>query len=243
MKYKFNDKKPIELTEEETYELVKQIADIEYSRNINAKLYQDADDGAVELLTYALEKDARGKKGLNSYKQLDMKHFRNLIHLEIRNGLNYHFRQKKVQKLILEPDSLNKTVFDNSNSTTLLNLQADNQANLALENDLIIEDVDASIDTQLEEILAKVNNSSSKRFYIRINFGIDKNIIYPFSYRNLTELYFNLSNNKKLANKEFKGFLFNKFTDEPLEDSVIKKLLKNYKNYMKKNNILGGDAI
>ena len=49
------NKKPIELTNEETYELVKQIAEIEYSRNSNARLYQDVDDGVNEFFTYSLD--------------------------------------------------------------------------------------------------------------------------------------------------------------------------------------------
>lgn len=228
MTNKFNNKKPIELTEEETYELVKQIAEIEYSRNASAKLYQEVDDGISEFLTYALEKDARGKKGLNNYyRQLDMSHFKNLIHFEIRNHLNYNFRKSKVQKLILESDSLDRQAYTNNEGLTLGDIQEDTKS---------IEDIEESI--ELDNILSKVDDYNSNRIYMKIKYGEEEKI-QPFSYKNLTKLYYDYSDNKKLNSNIFKGIFFNSQTNEELEEDRINKIIKRYKLYMKKN-ILGG---
>ncbi len=226
---KFSNKKPIELTEEETFELVKQIAEIEYSRNANARMYQDAEDGAVEFLTYSLEKDARGKKGLNSYyKQLDMAHFKNLAHFEIRNHLNYQFRKKGVQKLILESASLDSNAYTNNDVMTLGDIQEDNRTMEKIEEDL-----------ELNAILSKVHNSDSDRICMKIKYGTEEQI-HPFNYRNLTQFYYNFSDSKKLNANSFKGILFNSFTNKELEENEIKGIIKNYKDYIIDNNILGG---
>ena len=226
---KFSNKKPIELTEEETFELVKQIAEIEYSRNANARVYQDAEDGAVEFLTYSLEKDARGKKGLNSYyRHLDMSHFKNLVHFEIRNHLNYNFRKTKVQKLILEPASLDSHAYSNNDNLTLGDIQEDNRSMEEIEEDL-----------ELDGILNKIDDTEHKDIYIKIKHGTEEEV-HPFNYRNLTQLYYEMCSNKTVTVKDFKELLYDKNTNKALEDNIIKKVLLEYKQYMKHNNILGG---
>lgn len=223
------NKKPIELTNEETYELVKQIAEIEYSRNSNARLYQDVDDGVNEFFTYSLEKDKRGKKGLNNhYKKLSLAHFKNLIHLEIRNSLAYQFRKISVQKTILERDSLDRTAFLNNDIIQLKDTIPDDKDLNQIEEDI-----------ELNSILSRIDNSDNNQVYMKVQYG-ESEITQPFNYRNLTKLYYDYSDNKKLNSNSFKGILFNKQTDEELKDEEIKTLLTDYKSYIKENNILGG---
>ena len=221
------NKKPIELTEEETYELVSQIAKIEYSRNASAKLYQDVEDGINEFFAYGLEKDSKGKKGLNNhYKQLSMSHFKNLVHMEIRNSLAYKFRKTGVQKLILECDSLDRQAYDNNDSVYLGDTIADDSS--TLENNL-----------ELNNILSKVDNTNREDIYIKVKYG-ETEQVQPFNYRNLTKLYYDYSDNKMLGCSDFKGLLFNKSDNTELDDKSIKEIIKEYKTYILNNGILGG---
>ena len=229
----FNNKQPIELTDEETYELVKQIADIEYSRDASAKLYQDSEDGAIEILTYALEKDKRGKKGLNSYyKHLSMKHFKNLMHFEIRNNLSYNFRKISVQKTVLEVDSLDRKAFVNNENETLGDTIIDERHLNQMEEDL-----------EINTILSKIDNTDNDNIYMKIKYGTEEEQIHPLNYRNLTKYYYDFSDNKKLNTNSFKGVLFDSSNDKALEDDEIKEVIKDYKRYMTQNNILGGATI
>ena len=224
------NKKPIELTEEETYELVSQIAKIEYSRNNSAKQYQDIEDGVNEFFAYELEKDARGKKGLNThYKKLSMSHFKNLVHLEMRNSLAYKFRKNGVQKLILECDSLDRQAYENNESVYLGDTIADD--NNTLEENL-----------ELSNILSKVDDTNREDIYIKVQYG-ESEEIQPFNYRNLTKLYYDYSDNKMLSCSDFRGLLFNKSDNTELDDKKIKQVIKEYKTYILNNNILGGEAI
>ena len=93
-RYKFLDKTPLELTEEELLELTNQITMIEVNRRPDIKRIQDSEDAAQEILCYAYEKSARGKIGINEIKQKPMKHFINILHLEARNEINYIIRKK-----------------------------------------------------------------------------------------------------------------------------------------------------
>ena len=223
------DKEPIELTDEETYELVKQIAEIEYSRDASARLYQDPEDGAVEILTYALEKDARGKKGLNSYyKQLPMKYFKNLMHFEIRNNLSYNFRKTGVQKTVLDVDSLDRKAFYNNENETLGDLIPDERVLNQSEEDL-----------ELNTILSKIDDTDNNEIYMKIQYGTEEEI-HPFNYRNLTRYYYDFSDNKKLNPTSFKGVLYKSSDDKELENDEIKKVINKYKKYLLDKNILGG---
>ena len=226
-------KQPIELTEEETYELVNQIAKIEYSRDASARLYQDAEDGAVEVLTYALEKDARGKKGLNSYyKHLSMSHFKNLMHFEIRNNFKYHLRKPKVQKTILECDSLDRQAYYDNENVALGDIIA---------GDNNIEQMEEQLEENLElnNILSKIDNTIRPDIYIKAKYG-NKESIQPFNYQNLTKLYYDYGHTKMLGYSDFRGILFNKEDNTALDDKKIRQILKEYKNYLLNNNILGG---
>lgn len=229
----FKNKKPIELTEEETYELVSQIAKIEYSRNNSAKLYQDVEDGVNEFFAYGLEKDARGKKGLNThYKKLSMSHFKNLVHLEMRNSLAYKFRKNGVQKLILECDSLDKKAWEAPDNYTTIGDNIPDEKYINRVNDNL----------ELNNILLKVDDTNREDIYIKVQYG-ESEEIQPFNYRNLTKLYYDYSNNKMLSCSDFRGLLFNKSDNTELDDKKIKQIIKEYKTYILNNNILGGEAI
>lgn len=228
--YKYENKEPIELTEEEIYELVKQIAFMEYSKNPNANLYQSAEDGAIEFLTYAYEKDAKGKKGMSYLRQLPMKYFRNTVHYEIRNGINYNLRKKPVKRMLYETDSLQEPVFETGN----------NEYNRT-RGDYIIDEKyinDVETKTDLDYIIKKIDDIEDNNLYIKL--GYDD--IHKFSYKNLIKLFFSLSDNRKLNSKDFKGVIFDKETNTELDDIQIKKVLSNFKSYIKDKNILGGIA-
>lgn len=222
---KFENKKPIELTEEEIYELVKDIALIEYARNPMAGRYQSAEDGAIEFLTYAYEKDSRGKKGMSYLKSLPMKYFINMVHFEIKNGINYNLRKKPIKRALYETDSLEEPI-NYMDSREIAR-------GTTIPDERYIEEIE--IKTDLDCIIKNIEDIGNDEVYIKINGSI-----HDFSYKNLAKLYFDLSDNKKLNCTDFRGLLFSKETHEELDDKVVSRLLRKFKRYIIKNNILGG---
>lgn len=229
-RYKFLDKTPLELTEEELLELTNQITMIEYNRKPDIKKLQDSEDGAQDLLCYAYEKSAKGKIGINEIKQKPMKYFTNILHLEARNGINYIIRKKKSQRFIYNTLSLDQDKEYDENSKTLIETIPDDTYSNKLEYNL-------DIDT----ILNKIDDTKDK--YITINYGVGKNNVSKFSFRNLTKLYLYLFEGKKLTYKNFEGFLYNSKTNKQLELHEIKLVIDKYKNYIKKEHILEGGLI
>lgn len=227
----FNDKDPIELTDEETYELVKQIAEIEYSKNTRANNFQSVDDGINNFFTYALDKDSRGKKGLKYYKSLNLAHFKNLVHMELRNQLAYQFRKIGVQKTILEVDSLDRPVYRNNDSETLGDTLIDERN---------LNQIEESV--EINSILSRIDNTNNDQIYMKIQYGTEEEI-HPFNYRNLTKYYYDFSDNKKLNINSFRGVLFNSSNNKELENDEVKKVIDDYKKYMTQNNILGGATV
>lgn len=225
------DKDPIELTDEETYELVKQIAEIEYSKNKTASTFQSVDDGVNNFFTYALDKDTRNKKGLKYYKSLSLAHFKNLVHMELRNQLAYQFRKIGVQKLILEADSLDRPIYRDNDSESLGDTIVDERTLNQIEEDL-----------EIDTILSKIDNTNNDQIYIKIQHGTEEEI-HPFSYRNLTKYYYNFSNSKKLNSASFKGVLYKSNNNEELKNDEIKKVIEDYKKYILNNDILGGATV
>ena len=225
------DKDPIELTDEETYELVKQIAEIEYSKNKTANTFQSVDDGVNNFFTYALDKDTRNKKGLKYYKSLSLAHFKNLVHMELRNQLAYQFRKIGVQKLILEADSLDRPIYRDNDSESLGDTIVDERTLNQIEEDL-----------EIDTILSKIDNTNNDQIYIKIQHGTEEEI-HPFSYRNLTKYYYNFSNSKKLNSASFKGVLYKSNNNEELKNDEIKKVIEDYKKYILNNDILGGATV
>lgn len=225
------DKDPIELTDEETYELVKQIAEIEYSKNRAANTFQDVEDGVHNFFAYTLDKDSRGKKGIKYYKSLSAAHFKNLVHMELRNHLAYQFRKIGVQKLIIESESLDRPIYRDNDSESL----GDN-----LPDERLLNQTDENL--ELDTILSKIDNTNNDQIYMKIQYGTEEEI-HPFNYRNLTKLYYDYSDNKKLNPTSFRGVLYKSDTNEELKNDEIKKIIEEYKKYMLNNNILGGATI
>lgn len=231
-RYKFLDKTPLELTEEELLELTNQITMIEYNRKPDIKKLQDSEDGAQDLLCYAYEKSAKGKIGINEIKQKPMKYFTNILHLEARNGINYIIRKKKSQRFIYNTLSLDQDtgLAENKSYKTLIETISDDNYSDKLEYNL-----------DMEMILNKIDDTKDK--YITINYGVGKNNVSKFSFRNLTKLYLYLFEGKKLTYKNFEGFLYNSKTNKQLELHEIKLVIDKYKNYIKKERILEGGLI
>lgn len=229
-RYKFFDKTPLELTEEELLELTNQIAMIEYSRRNDIKMYQTPEDSAQEILTYLYHKDKVGKKGMEDIKQLPMNYFTNMLHLEIRNNINYVLRKKKNQRLLYNTLSLDQDKEYDENSKSLIETIPDDTYSNKLEYNL-----------DMDTILNKIDDTKDK--YITINYGVGENSVSKFSFRNLTKLYLYLFEGKKLTYKNFEGFLYNSKTNKQLELHEIKLIIDKYKNYIKKEHILEGGIV
>lgn len=233
MKYsEYMDKKPKELTTEQLLELTNQIAMIEYSRRNDIQYLQDSEDTAQSVLTYLYDKSSRGKIGIKEIQdrcENNMKHFINTLHMETRNSINYIIRKPRTQNSLYKTDSLNE----------LVHLEGD----VLRERHELIPDKESMVkveqDIELNHILSHIDKSESNRIIIKYGSGTEETS-FKFSYRNLTKLYFDISSNKKLIAKDFKGLFYNSKTGQELEDNQVKEILKNYKNYMKRNHILGG---
>ena len=97
-KNKYQNKSPKDLTIGEISDILTEIAKYEYNKRSDIQQIQDYNDVAQEVITYMLEKQARGKKGLKELQEkCTMAHFMNILHLECRNNINYLIRKKKTQ--------------------------------------------------------------------------------------------------------------------------------------------------
>lgn len=228
----FLDKTPMELTEEELYELEKQIAKIEYDRKPIIERIESAEDIAHEVLYYAYDKSARGKIGINEIKQKPMKHFINILHFETRGNIAYTLRKSKTQKYLF-----NTLSFDQDNDEdSLITYKPIKDTYIDTRSIDKVED-----NLNLIQILEQIDNTEDDKIIIK--YGVSQeNLGSKFSFRNFTKLYFDLFNGKKLTYKDFRGTLYNKETNQELEDKEIKKLICNFKKYMKRINVLGGNA-
>lgn len=231
-KYKFLDKTPLELTDEELLELTNQITRIEYNRKPYMSRIQTAEDAAQEILCYAYEKSKKGKIGINEMKQKSMKHFINLIHLEARNGINYITRKKQTQRFLYNTLSLNQSKELNNNDSCKPIIET-------IPDDDYINKLEYNLNIQ--NILEKIDNTKDES--IIIDYGVGKNSIFEFSFRNLTKLYLYLFNGKKITIKNLEGFLINKNTNTKLNHNEIKVIVNSYKNYLKKEKIFGGNLL
>lgn len=226
---KFKDRKPAELTAEETYEIISEIALSEYQKRNDIKQLQDYMDGADELYTYLLEKDNKGKTGLKALQQkCTMAHFLNILHMETRNGINYIIRKKKNQRFLYETSSLSELNFTESDSlATIEEFIPDTEALFSAE-----------LNIEFEKILQSIDDTENKSIVINYGNGANR-CTFNFSYRNLTKIYFKNFVKSKLTYKDFKGILYNN-SGEELGDDEIKSILSDYRKYIKDNLILGG---
>lgn len=228
--YKFSNKKPVDLTSEELLELTNQIAMIEYSRRNDIKMYQTPEDSAQEILTYMYQKQAKGKKGIDDIKQLSMSHFTNTLHFEIRNNINYVMRKKKTQSHLYNTISLEDRYDSHGNGDYRTNEDM-------LPDERQLEESEVNFD--LENILSKIDDTENNNLVIK--YGYNKyETEQKFSYRNLARLYFNLCDDSKIKSKDLKGILFDRNTGLEIEEDQIKKIMNQFKKYIKKNCILGG---
>lgn len=228
-RYKFSNKTPLELTEEELLELTNQITMIEYKRKPDIQKLQTSEDAAQEILCYAYEKSAKGKIGINEIKQKPMKYFINLLHLEARNGINYILRQNKNKRLIYNTLSLEQEL-SYDNNQTLIDTISDNKYSNELDYNL-----------DMETILNKIDDTEDSS--IIIDYGVGKEKVSKFSFRNLTKLYLYLFKGKKITYKSFDGFLYDGKTQEKLNPEEIKIVINRYKKYLKKEHIFEGGII
>ena len=230
MNQKFMNKKPIELNAEELLQLTNKITLITHQRNNNINYLQSSEDTAQEMLTYLYEKSAKGKTGMKELQEkCSMPHFINTLHFEARNSVNYIMRKKKTQRQLFNTDSLDMPVLFDSNGEPRENL-VDNIPN---QHDAL-QEVEDKLD--LRAILSQIDNTENAAYTLQYN-ERTKSI---FSYRRLTEIYFELFSGKRLTAKDFEGTIFNTETGIALTKEEINPILSGFKSYMKENQILGG---
>lgn len=229
-KYKFSNKQPIDLTSEELLELANQITTIEYLKRNDITKIQTSEDAAQEILTYAYEKQARGKNGIDKMKELSMPHFINTLHLETRNSINYITRKKKSQVMIYDTISIDQPLdgTESDNSKTIKD---------TISDESYIEQ--SEINYELENILSNIDDTKNEKLIIKYGHNNHKTE-QEFSYRNLARLYFNLCDDKKIRSKDLQGILFDKKTGLEIDESQIKKIMRGFSKYIKNNHILGG---
>jgi len=226
MKNEFLKKTPLELTEEELVELVNQIMFTEYSKRQDIRQLQSYEDGAQDFLCYMYEKSAKGKVGINEIKQKSMAHFKNIVYLEARNGINYITRKNKTRQYLYNTISLDEKFDEDSKSVE--ETYVDKTEIYKFDNDI-----------SMSSILNSIDDTEDENIIIKYGVG-NKNFILNFSFRNLTKLYLMLFNGKKVSTKEFNNLLYNKKTNTCLSEKEITGIIRKFKNYIKSNNILGG---
>lgn len=230
----FEKKKPTELTNEELYTLVNEITKTVALRKQSVNIIMEPEDIVHDVLTYLYDKSSRGKIGIEEIKKENtMKHFQNILYREVTNTINYQLRKPKVQRFLNETISLDEI------------LKSDND-NLYTMGDVIegFNGIDELEEDQYAESLLDKFSDTVKDDNLGIILDIgDKKCSLTFSYKNLARTYFNLFEGKKLTFKDFKGILFNKNTKLALNDNEIRKVLADFRKYIKQNNILGGEAI
>ena len=229
----FEKKKPNELTNEELYILVSEIVKTVVLRKQIVNIIMEPEDLTQEVLAYLYDKSARGKIGIEEIKENSMKHFQNILYREVLNTINYTLRKPKVQRFLNETDSLDKTIKTNEDTSfTMGDIIEGYNGIKELEEDQYVESLlDKFSDTIKDDNLS-----------IELDFG-DETCSLTFSYKNIARTYLNLFEGKKLTFKDFKGIFFNKNTKLALNDNEIRKVLTDFRKYIKQNNILGGEII
>lgn len=229
------EKKPTELTNEELYTLVEQITKTVVLKKQAINLIMEPEDLAQEVLTYLYDKSARGKTGIEEIKENTMKHFQNILYREVLNTINYQLRKPKVQRFINNTVSLQEPA-----KISYYAGEKDPTYEDIIEGDNPIEKLEEEY--YVESLLNKFSDAiKDDNLSIELNLG-DKMCSLTFSYKNIAKTYFNLFKGKKLTFKDFKGIFFNKKTKLALNDNEIRKVLADFRKYIKQNNILGGEV-
>ena len=233
----FEKKKPTELTDEEVYTLVEQIVKIIFLRKPAVNIIMEPEDLTQEVLTYLYDKSARGKIGIEEIKKENtMKHFQNILYREVLNTVNYKLRKPKVQRFLNDTVSLQEPA-----KYTSIYAEKDQTYEDIIEGYNPVEEVEE--DQYVESLLNKFSDTiKDDNLGIKLDLG-DEICSLTFSYKNIAKTYFNLFEGKKLTFKDFQGIFFNKNTKLALNDNEIRKVLADFRKYIKQNNILGGEII
>ena len=224
-------KKPNELTDEEMYELVNQIAEITFARKPAAGIIAEPADCAHDMLTYMYDKSARGKVGINEIKENTFKHFTNILYQDCMNTVNYELRKKKVQRFLNNTVSLQEPVCKGGYPT-----DAHYEDIIEGENNIAMLEEDIYVNQMLE----KFSDIQNDKLDIRLDIGRKKYSL-SFSYKNLARTYLHLFKGKKLTFRDFQGVFVYKDTKIALNDKEIRNVLTDFRSYIKQNNLLGGE--
>ena len=221
------DKKPTELTDEELYALVNELSKIAFIKNESAWALEEPSDCAHTTLYTLYDRSKRGKIGIDEIKQKPMLHFRNILALQCRNNINCQLRNHKVQNTIVNTVSLDKLLGDN--------LTVSDTKTLVDEKDLIKQ---ADEDMYTKSLLDRFSEES-KNDDLSIELIVN-NTKYSlsFSYRNIARAYLNLFTDKKVSIKDFENVIVHKETKKSLEYDEIRKILWDFKSYLRKEKIL-----
>lgn len=121
--YLFEDKKPIELTSEELFELVNQITLIEYKKIPIINNYQEYQDTVNDIFVYSLDKSKRNKIGINDLQKTNpsMKKFNNTLHKICKNSILEMLRTQSVKEVLYNTESIDEQTL-NSHTTYDSNL-------------------------------------------------------------------------------------------------------------------------
>lgn len=231
-------KNPNELSEEQMKELNSQldrISKIEASRRPDILKIEDAEDIKQNIFTYHLGKSSRGKTGIfelkNSYSK---EHFKNTLHFETRNNINYDLRKTKNQK------EINGKVYLYDNSFEVLGINSTSNRETRVI-DILPDNTNTDgllFDDELDYIISKVEDIKPSIPIVIKYSDSDKGC--SFNYKSFMKLYYDLADGKRLTPAKFKGLLFNEETGEELPISQISKIIKEFKTYLLDNQILGG---
>lgn len=233
-KNKYQNKSPKDLTIGEISDILTEIAKYEYNKRSDIQQIQDYNDVAQEVITYMLEKQARGKKGLKELQEkCTMAHFMNILHLECRNNINYIIRKKKTQRYLYNTDLLSTPVGGNESEDVIRTLEH------VIPDSKYLDELD--INLELQDILSNIDNNESNRIVIKYRNG-DNECIFKFSYKNLIKTYFDLYTNKKFTTKNIQELLYDPRTNMRLSEHRTRDIIKRFKSYMIENEILGGLA-
>ena len=233
-KNKYQNKSPKDLTIGEISDILTEIAKYEYNKRSDIQQIQDYNDVAQEVITYMLEKQARGKKGLKELQEkCTMAHFMNILHLECRNNINYIIRKKKTQRYLYNTDLLSTPVGGNESEDVIRTLEH------VIPDSKYLDELD--INLELQDILSNIDNNESNRIVIKYGNG-DNECIFKFSYKNLIKTYFDLYTNKKFTTKNIQELLYDPRTNMRLSEYRTRDIIKRFKSYMIENEILGGLA-
>lgn len=235
-----------ELSEEEIYKIILKISEITYKRHPVLDLDHSYEEAAsiiyknylsrdvekefndIKTEDYRYQDEKTGKfykwipreecKGFNRMKEqkLTLKHFTNLIFLELNNHYNWYARNKKFYTRINNTISLD---FENENMKMIEHIPDTKQTFESIEEDIDITFLSDYID----------NEEIPSDYYIKI-----ENKKYNLSYSNLLKLYYYLFDGKRVNSKEITQHIIYKDNQELSKENIsyIGKFITSFKKYL-----------